>query len=237
MFPGLTDEDTVPSDPVMVKNAWVTGGLLNFDVSYSGGCERHDFAVCLRTVGKATPPFVRLELVHDSHEDSCEALSSDHFSFSLELLQTDITERNSMWNGELNVASDTVTLQPCDGPACPGYVEPAADSCIRENPAGSQDAEEWTDFVTSEADGCSAAGAAIPAQVISSRAAVCAAQAAGLPAGLGPLQVELSCQDLYDTVVWEVRNTTEADASGLALRGTGYVMDAATGALLGILDW
>lgn len=94
-----------PGDAVDVNSAFIQGDLLLLDVSYGGGCEIHDFGVCYEpTLGDSETPGAilgRLRLVHDSHDDPCEAEESETLHFNLRPYADYVTE-------ELDVAGGLV---------------------------------------------------------------------------------------------------------------------------------
>ena len=60
------------------------GDILTLTLSYSGGCARHDFT--LVTAGyflESNPVQLNLHLVHDAHEDPCEAYPTEQYEFDL----------------------------------------------------------------------------------------------------------------------------------------------------------
>jgi len=85
VFPCTTD---TPGDAVDLTSAFIQGDSLLLDVAYSGGCEMHEFGVCYEpTLGDSgTPGAVlgSLRLIHDSHDDPCEAYPSETLHFNLQ---------------------------------------------------------------------------------------------------------------------------------------------------------
>jgi hypothetical protein len=82
MFPGIP-LNALPSDPVDIGSAFISGTDLVMSVSYGGGCEQHDHVVCFAPGGESDPVWVELKLIHDAHGDSCEALLSTELRFDL----------------------------------------------------------------------------------------------------------------------------------------------------------
>lgn len=71
-------------DPVRIKDAQQIGDFIVLDVSYSGGCEEHEFQ--LETRGNFTstyPPEVDVTLKHDSNGDRCRGLKDTKLWFDL----------------------------------------------------------------------------------------------------------------------------------------------------------
>ncbi|MFN0178520.1 MAG: hypothetical protein ACKVZ0_06935 [Gemmatimonadales bacterium] len=72
-------EDLVPSrlpaDPAKVERATLTGSILLLDLSYSGGCREHSFALVTGTTfAESWPLFTVMRLAHDAAGDLCEAV-------------------------------------------------------------------------------------------------------------------------------------------------------------------
>lgn len=81
-------------DPVNIKSAQQIGEFLVLDVSYSGGCEDHDFR--LESKGRYTstyPPEVEVALKHNSNNDRCRGIIDKKLWFNLTPLQYEGTNR------------------------------------------------------------------------------------------------------------------------------------------------
>ena len=62
----------------------ISGDTLTVTVSYSGGCQVHDFAlVSSETFTQSDPPRLRVALDHDAHGDRCRAILTDTRQFDL----------------------------------------------------------------------------------------------------------------------------------------------------------
>lgn len=75
-----------PEDPYFLLDldTIVTDDILNIDVSYSGGCEEHDFNLIWDgSFLKSSPAQAEVYLSHDAKGDSCEAEISKSLSFDL----------------------------------------------------------------------------------------------------------------------------------------------------------
>ncbi len=98
IFPACEDEHnngSCPSnvdfgDPYVFSSGWcgtppfvpavtLQENILNMGVSYTGGCEEHDFFL----KNCSTNSTVYLWLMHDSNGDTCEAIIWDYFQFTL----------------------------------------------------------------------------------------------------------------------------------------------------------
>ena len=67
----------------------IENDTLTLTVSYSGGCETHDFT--LVTDGsfmESDPVQLVVTLTHDDNGDTCEAYPTDHYSFDLTSIKT-----------------------------------------------------------------------------------------------------------------------------------------------------
>jgi len=71
-------------DPFSARSVSIDGDELKIEVSYPGGCRRHDFELYMKPVFTgANPARARLYLSHDGNGDPCEALISDELSFDV----------------------------------------------------------------------------------------------------------------------------------------------------------
>jgi len=76
------------TDAVGIADARVVGGVLEVDVTYSGGCTTHDLdAVAWTPWTDSTPVQVGIAVTHDAHGDSCEAAVQRTLLFDLEALR------------------------------------------------------------------------------------------------------------------------------------------------------
>lgn len=82
-------QEGIRRDPVEVTSASIHEDLLMLEVSYGGGCERHDFSLCyeprLDASGSPDDPIVgQLRLNHNANNDPCEAEESYIVHFDLQ---------------------------------------------------------------------------------------------------------------------------------------------------------
>lgn len=77
-------DDYVVNDPPSI-----TGDVLTLNVSYSGGCEAHDFTLITSGVFLESDP-VQLQavLAHNANGDSCEAWITETYHFNVSPLKT-----------------------------------------------------------------------------------------------------------------------------------------------------
>ena len=79
-------EYTAPekNDPFTVKSASIKGDVLSLKVSYSGGCNDHEFkAITNRTYMKSMPPKLGITIEHNANGDMCKALKTETLTFNL----------------------------------------------------------------------------------------------------------------------------------------------------------
>lgn len=85
------DPDALPAcraddgDPYTVEGASIAGSLLAVTVSASGGCAEHDWTLCWpdQSFAESSPVQARLELLHDDHDDPCDAIITEDLVFDL----------------------------------------------------------------------------------------------------------------------------------------------------------
>ncbi|HLV53796.1 MAG TPA: hypothetical protein VKY29_07240 [Cryomorphaceae bacterium] len=81
-------------NPVYIRDAEIINDHLVLSVSYSGGCEDHDFALNSRGDYAATyPPELKVTLFHDSHGDRCRSTIDTKLWFDLTPAQYPGTNR------------------------------------------------------------------------------------------------------------------------------------------------
>ena len=63
------------SDPIEIKKATISGDILSLDVTYSGGCEKHEFELIGSGMYiKTMPPKMAISLKHYANGDGCRKL-------------------------------------------------------------------------------------------------------------------------------------------------------------------
>lgn len=124
------------NDPITVTDAVVNKDKVTLTLSYAGGCEDHDVALWYTgAVGNSDPPQQPVELQHDAHGDSCEALITEerHFDFSvydhptwIQLISSDGDERlfNFFYDPDEGEAITDVEAEPIDT-ECSTFTETA----------------------------------------------------------------------------------------------------------------
>lgn len=77
-----------PGDPVTLRVMGIEDDLLHLSARYSGGCQDHDFAACWDGAFlESFPVQARLQVLHDAHGDSCEALITKDIYLDLSALR------------------------------------------------------------------------------------------------------------------------------------------------------
>ena len=75
-------------DPYVVNSAAVDGHRLTIEVSYAGGCRRHDFTLVIsKTFRESDPVQLTTVLAHDANGDSREAWLTESLIFDLALVR------------------------------------------------------------------------------------------------------------------------------------------------------
>lgn len=76
--------DSLARDPVYLKEAFVDGDCLYFQVSYSGGCQEHTIDLARMHPWTASSSNVpTFEIRHNANDDLCEAYFTKEFRFDL----------------------------------------------------------------------------------------------------------------------------------------------------------
>lgn len=84
-YPYLPVCHAADGDMLTVDAASIEGDELIVTVSYGGGCETHDIDLCWpdQSFMESYPVQVQLELLHDGHDDACDAYLTEDRRFSL----------------------------------------------------------------------------------------------------------------------------------------------------------
>ena len=105
----LSDDVELPphKDAYHIQSVDVQGDVLEFSVSYSGGCEEHEFE--LHSAAGWTysnPPGKHIVLIHNANGDTCEAALREDLSFDISQLRNPVSDEVQLfiWPFE----SDTV---------------------------------------------------------------------------------------------------------------------------------
>ena len=75
-------------DPFVLNDAAIAGDTLSLDLSYAGGCARHEFTLVASELFRESDPVqLPLTLAHDANGDSCEAWLTQDYEFDLSVLR------------------------------------------------------------------------------------------------------------------------------------------------------
>ena len=76
-------------DPWVVNSAAIDGHRLTIDVSYAGGCRRHEFTLVIsKSFRESDPAQLPAVLAHNANGDPCEAWLTESHVFDLALVRT-----------------------------------------------------------------------------------------------------------------------------------------------------
>jgi hypothetical protein len=86
----VDDNFTTPANNVssdIIKTS-IEGNILTIEVSYSGGCEEHDFKLYFNGMyKKSLPPKADFVLVHDNKGDACRSIVEKKLKFDISASQ------------------------------------------------------------------------------------------------------------------------------------------------------
>ena len=75
-------------DPFVLNDAAVAGDTLSLNLSYAGGCARHEFTLVASELFRESEPVqLPVSLAHDANGDSCEAWLTEDYEFDLSVLR------------------------------------------------------------------------------------------------------------------------------------------------------
>lgn len=77
----------LPSDPFTINGAKINGDCLEIILSFSGGCQAHEFIMTYQKLPNFDKYTGQLTLGHNSHGDMCEAYITQTVSFDLKPLR------------------------------------------------------------------------------------------------------------------------------------------------------
>ena len=77
--------NSLPTDPITVKEAKVSGDCLVLTLQYGGGCKEHRVDLALIQPECGTPPLPppTFEIRHNAKDDACKALITKEYSFDI----------------------------------------------------------------------------------------------------------------------------------------------------------
>ena len=72
------------TDPFEITSVNLDGDILSISVSYSGGCQEHQFDLIFNgSYKKSLPPQIDLYLTHNSNNDNCRAMIAEELKFNI----------------------------------------------------------------------------------------------------------------------------------------------------------
>ncbi|WP_419936159.1 hypothetical protein [Candidatus Palauibacter sp.] len=88
--------------PYVVNSSAVDGQGLTIEVSYAGGCRRHDFTLVIsKTFRESDPVQLPAVLAHEANGDACEAWITEPLDFDLALVRTRYQQFYGPGSGEV----------------------------------------------------------------------------------------------------------------------------------------
>lgn len=78
------DEFSKVNDAYDLKSVKIEGNFMIFEVSYSGGCEQHEFRLIgSKMLSKSLPPIRAIQLAHNGRGDKCKSIVTEKLKFSI----------------------------------------------------------------------------------------------------------------------------------------------------------
>ena len=80
--------EVIHLDHFTLEGIEITGDIITLDITYSGGCNDHDFSLFMSPAAflESYPVQANLYLRHNGYDDACDALISEEVSFNLRLI-------------------------------------------------------------------------------------------------------------------------------------------------------
>lgn len=102
--------DRFGTDAYALNSATITDDTLNISVSYSGGCEEHEFTlVASDTFLESFPVQLPVSIAHNANGDTCEAYPTENYRF-------DLTPIKTMYQEAYRQEAGTIILRLKDAP-------------------------------------------------------------------------------------------------------------------------
>ena len=102
--------DRFGTDEYALNSATITDDTLKVSVSYSGGCEEHEFTLVVsETFLESFPVQLHAYIAHDANGDTCEAYPTDNYHF-------DLTPIKTMYQNAYQQEAGTIILRLKDAP-------------------------------------------------------------------------------------------------------------------------
>ncbi len=98
------------TDKYALNSATITDDTLNISVSYSGGCEDHQFTLVVSDAFlESFPVQLHVSLAHNANDDACEAYPTESYRF-------DLTPIKTMYQEAYRQEAGTIILRLKDAP-------------------------------------------------------------------------------------------------------------------------
>ncbi len=102
--------DRFGTDEYALNSATITDDMLTISVSYSGGCEEHQFTLVVsEEFLESFPVQLHVSIVHDANNDPCEAYPTENYRF-------DLTPIKTMYQAAYRQEAGTIILRLKDAP-------------------------------------------------------------------------------------------------------------------------
>lgn len=102
--------DRFGTDAYALNSATITDDMLNISVSYSGGCEEHQFTLVVsERFLESFPVQLHVSIAHDANNDTCEAYPTENYRF-------DLTPIKTMYQTAYRQEAGTIILRLKDAP-------------------------------------------------------------------------------------------------------------------------
>ena len=102
--------DRFGTDAYALNSATITDDMLNISVSYSGGCEEHQFTLVVsERFLESFPVQLHVSIAHDANNDTCEAYPTENYRF-------DLTPIKTMYQAAYRHEAGTIILRLKDAP-------------------------------------------------------------------------------------------------------------------------
>lgn len=98
-------------DHYVLNDAAVNGDTITLNVSYSGGCEEHEFTLVIsESFVKTEPVGLAAALAHDANNDSCEAFLTEEYIFDLDVIKMRYQDRYRQNTGRVVLLLDIIRI-------------------------------------------------------------------------------------------------------------------------------
>ncbi len=102
--------DRFGTDEFVVNSASITDDTLSVSVSYSGGCETHEFTlIASESFLESFPVQLHVSLAHNANGDACEAYPTEKYQF-------DLTPIKNMYQEAYRQEAGTIILRLKEAP-------------------------------------------------------------------------------------------------------------------------